>query len=101
MDCLEQRSLFERLCFVTGQHSPITGQEFKIVHERCEDSLHGPKHGAEPQVEQHQEKQSGPEGAGWEKSHHLGEGYECQACPLHTLHMEKAEGTSYNRLKGC
>lgn len=81
-------------CNITSQYSPMAGQDFKIIHERGEDSLHGPEHGAEPQVEQHQEKQSGPEGAGWEKSHHLSEGYECQACPLHPLHTDKVEGTS-------
>lgn len=63
-------------------------QEAKIVHERCKDSLHGPKHGAEAQVEKHEEEQCGPEGAGREKSHHLSERYECQACPLNTLCMK-------------
>lgn len=41
-------------------------QEFKVIHERREDSLHGSEHGAHAQVEEHQEKQCGPEGAGRE-----------------------------------
>ena len=64
-------------------------QEAKIVHERREDSLHGPKHGAEAQVKQHQEKQCGPEGTAWEEGHHLGERYERQACPFNALHSHK------------
>lgn len=63
-------------------------KEAKIVHERCEDSLHGPKHGAKAQVEQHQEKQCRPEWAGREKGHHLRECYECQACAFNTLHRK-------------
>lgn len=38
---------------ITGEQGPVAAQEAEIVHERCEDSLHGPKHGAEAQVEQH------------------------------------------------
>lgn len=68
----------------------MASQQAEIVHERCENSLHGPEHGAQAQVEQHEEEQRGPEGAGREKSHHLGEGDECKARPLHAL-REKSE----------
>lgn len=67
----------------------MTPQEAEIVHERCEDSLHCSKHGAEAQVEQHEEKQGGPEGTSWEEGHHLSECYECQACPFDTLNTHK------------
>lgn len=67
----------------------MTPQEAEIVHERCEDSLNCSKHGAEAQVEQHEEKQGGPEGTGWEEGHHLSECYECQACPFDTLNAHK------------
>lgn len=70
----------------------MASQEAKVVHERREDSLHGPKHGAEAQVEQHEEKQCGPEGTGWEEGHHLSEGDECQACSLHTLQSHEDGG---------
>ena len=63
----------------------MSPQQAEVVHEGGEDALHGAKHGAEAQVEQHEEEQRGPEGAGGEQSHGLGEGYECQPCPLHTL----------------
>lgn len=38
---------------VTSEKCPVASQQAEVVHERCEDSLHGPKHGAEAQVEQH------------------------------------------------
>ena len=64
-------------------------QDAEVVHEGGEDSLHGPKHGAEAQVEQHEEEQCGPEGAGWEERHHLGERYERQARPFNPLQAHK------------
>lgn len=60
-------------------------QQAEVVHKGCENSLHGPEHGAQAQVEQHQEEQRGPEGAGREKSHHFSEGNERQARSLNTL----------------
>lgn len=63
-------------------------QKAKAVHERREDSLHGSEHGAQAQVEQHQEKQRGPEGAGWEESHDFGECDERQARPLNALQIK-------------
>lgn len=67
----------------------MASQQAEIVHERCENSLHGPEHGAQAQVEQHEEEQRGPEGAGREKSHHFGEGNERQARPLNALRGNK------------
>lgn len=77
----------------------MASQQAEVVHEGCENPLHGPEHGAEAQVEQHQEEQRGPEGAGREKSHHLREGDERQACSLNALRSNrkggKAEGKKY------
>lgn len=67
----------------------MASQQAEIVHERCENSLHGPEHGAQAQVEQHEEEQRGPEGAGRKKSHHFGEGNERQARPLNALRGNK------------
>lgn len=75
----------------------MAAEEFKVVHERREDSLHGPEHGAQAQVEEHQEKQRGPEGAGREDGHDFSERYECQARPLNALRRHKEEAAE--RLK--
>lgn len=75
-------------CF-TREDGSVASQQAEIVHERCENSLHGPEHGAQAQVEQHEEEQRGPEGAGREKSHHFGEGNERQARPLNALRGNK------------
>lgn len=69
----------------------MTLKEAKVVHERCEDALHGSEHGAEAQVEQHQEEERGPEGAGREQSHHLREGDKRQARAFHTLQEDTRE----------
>lgn len=83
---------------VTSEESPVATQDAEIIHERSEDSLHGPEHGAEPQVEQHQEKQSGPEGTGREEGHHLSERYERQACALNPLcSNEREDGKNRER----
>lgn len=67
-------------------------QQAEVVHERCENPLHGPEHGAEAQVEQHEEEQCGPEGAGGEKSHHFSEGDERQARSLNALRSHRRLG---------
>lgn len=74
---------------VTCEEGSVASQESEIVHEGCEDPLHGPEHGAEAQVEQHEEEQRGPEGAGGEQRHHLGERDESQSRPFHTLWVTK------------
>ena len=74
----------EHVC-ITCEHGPVASQQAEVVHEGGEDPLHGAEHGAHAQVEQHEEEERGPEGAGRELGHGLCEGNERQARPFHTL----------------
>lgn len=68
----------------------VVGQSFEAVSERGEDALHSAKHGAEAQVEQHEEEERRPEGAARQQWHGLGEGNKSEACALHTLNAKSA-----------
>lgn len=63
----------------------MSAQQLEVIHEGSQDSLHGPKHGAEAQVEQHEEEERGPQWAGWEQGYGLSEGYERQSRPFYSL----------------
>lgn len=69
----------------TCEFSLVVGQSFEAVREGGEDTLHGAKHGAESQVEQHEEEKRWPERAAGQEWHGLCEGNKSQACALHTL----------------
>lgn len=47
----------------TCEFGLVVGQSFEGVSEGGDDALHRAEHGAEPQVEQHEEEEGRPEGA--------------------------------------
>lgn len=44
-------------CVCTSEQSLVAAQQFKVVHEWCEDALHGAKHGGQTQIQEHEEEQ--------------------------------------------
>lgn len=67
----------------------VLRQGFEAVGEGGEDALHSAKHGAESQVQQHEEEERGPERAARQERHGLGEGDEREARALHTLNTNE------------
>lgn len=59
---------------LTREFGLVVGHSFEAVSERGEDALHSAEHGAEAQVEQHEEEERRPEGAAGQQGHGLGEG---------------------------
>lgn len=83
----------------TSELGLVPGQRGEAVPERRQDSLHGSEHGAESEVEQHEEEERRPEGAAGQLRHGLREGDEGQTRPLHALQPNAAAVSAVQRSK--
>lgn len=73
----------------TSEQRLVAAQQFEVVRKGCEDALHGAEHGGQTKIQEHEEEQRRPEGTGWKQRHGLGESYERQTSPFHSLSKTK------------
>lgn len=78
----------------TCQLGFVSCQTFEAVAEGGEDALQGAKHGAEAQVEEHEEEEGRPERAAGQERHGLREGDESQTRSFHTLNTNTSASFS-------